>query len=150
MFRSDGLPRNVVDQKTREALATLETVLRDLNGAWLLAPHSRAASEFAITAWPGSRDPATQSTSIRIDRVFHAGPEPGTAGDDFLWIVDYKTATHGTKGLEEFLNDQRTTYGPQLETYARILAAARSMTLEQVRVALYFPALPRLLRWEPT
>ncbi len=89
-------------------------------------------------------------TAIRIDRVFHAGPEPGTTGDEFLWIVDYKTANHGAKGLEEFLSEQKAAYGPQLETYASILAPARAMSLDQVRLALYFPTLPRLLWWKPS
>jgi ATP-dependent exoDNAse (exonuclease V) beta subunit len=150
MFRADGLPRVVVDQRTREARATLETILRDPNGVWLLAPHARAASELAIIAWPKSRDASSHPASIRIDRVFHAGPEPHIAGEDFLWIVDYKTATHGTRDLEDFLSNQQATYGPQLEAYARILAPARSMSLEQVRLALYFPAIPRLVWWRAT
>ena len=148
MFRSDGLPRQVVEQSTREALATLNTVLRDPDGLWLLASHSRGDSERAITAWPDARDanPAT----IRIDRLFHAGSEPHTTGEDYLWIVDYKTSNHGAKYLDEFLNTQRIAYGPQLEAYARILAPLRSVPLEQVRLALYFPKLPRLVWWKTT
>jgi hypothetical protein len=150
MFRSDGLPRPIVDQLTREARTTLEAVLRDPNGVWLLAPHARAASELAVTAWPESRDAGVRPASIRVDRVFHAGPEPHIAGEDFLWIVDYKTATHSPRCLDEFLNKQQATYGPQLEAYAHILAPARAMPLEQVRLALYFPTIPRLVWWKAT
>jgi ATP-dependent helicase/nuclease subunit A len=147
MLRSDGLPRTVVEQLTRETFATLQSVLRDPDGLWLLAPHACGASELAITAWPDTRD--ANPASIRMDRTFHAGAEPHTAGEDFLWIVDYKTANHGALGLDDFLNTQRTTYGPQLEAYARILAPIRSLPLEQVRLALYFPTLPRLVWWKP-
>jgi ATP-dependent helicase/nuclease subunit A len=149
LLKADGLPRTIVDQLTGEARATLETALRDPNGAWLLAPHPRAASELAVTAWPESSATAARPASVRIDRVFQAGPEPHIAGEDFLWIVDYKTASHGSKGLNKFLDDQKTAYGPQLEAYARILAPARSIALDQVRLALYFPTLPRLVWWKP-
>jgi ATP-dependent exoDNAse (exonuclease V) beta subunit len=141
MLRSDGLPRTTVQHYTRETIAALSNVLRDSDGLWLLAPNSRSHSEFALTAWQDSR------ASIRIDRVFQAGPEPHTPGEDFLWIVDYKTTAHGPTGLDDFLATQRTTYGPQLETYARILAAARSIPLTKVRLALYFPTIPRLTWW---
>lgn len=148
MFRSDGLPRTVVQKLTQQTLAALNTVLRDPDGLWLLSASAKAASEHAVVAWQDAHD--TTPASIRIDRIFHAGPEPHTPGEDVLWIVDYKTANHGTKGLEEFLNSQRATYGPQLANYARILAPIRSVPLEQVRLALYFPALPRLVWWKST
>ena len=151
MLRADGLPRATVERYTRETGAALNNVLRDRDGLWLLAPQSRSASEFAITAWPQPQNVASQTTlrpaSIRIDRVFHAGPEPHAPGEDFLWIVDYKTTAHGPTGLDDFLTAQRTTYGPQLETYARILAPARSKSPGEVRLALYFPTIPRLIWW---
>ncbi|MDP9051442.1 MAG: UvrD-helicase domain-containing protein [Acidobacteriota bacterium] len=145
MFRADGLPRPLVEQLTREAQTTLHTVLSDRDGLWLMQPHLRGDSELAITAWPDLH--VTTPASIRIDRLFHAGAEPHIHGEDFLWIVDYKTSNQGTKGLDDFLNTQRATYGPQLEAYARILAPLRSVALAQVRLALYFPTLPRLLWW---
>jgi hypothetical protein len=148
MLRSDGLPRTTVDKLTRDALATLERVLRDPDGLWLLAAHSRGDSELAITAWTDSA--ATGPTSIRMDRVFHAGPVPQAPGEDFLWIVDYKTSAHSSKDVEAFLTQQRTTYGSQLETYAGILAPIRSVPIDQVRLALYFPTLPRLIWWKAT
>jgi ATP-dependent helicase/nuclease subunit A len=151
VLRADGLPRATVDQLAREARTALENTLRDFNGLWLLAPQSQSASEFAITSWRDAPDVDGQSlmrpTSIRIDRVFHAGSEPHAPGNDFLWIVDYKTTTHSPAGLDAFLNEQRATYGPQLDIYARIIAPARSISLGKVRLALYFPTLPRLVWW---
>jgi ATP-dependent exoDNAse (exonuclease V) beta subunit len=150
MLRSGGIPPATVDRLTREARAALENVLRNPDGLWLLAPHAKAASEFALTAWTDDHDPAqpaARAASIRVDRVFHAGPEPHAPGDDFLWIVDFKTTDHGPAALNSFLAGQRATYGPQLETYARILARARSKSTGQVRLALYFPAIPRLVWW---
>ena len=151
ILRAGGLSRATVDHLARETRAALENVLRDPNGLWLLTSHPGGDAELAVTALTGSRElaghTAPRAESIRIDRIFHAGPEPHAPGEDFLWIVDYKTTTHGPTGLDDFLAVQRATYGPQLQTYARILAPARSMPPNQVRLALYFPALPRLIWW---
>jgi ATP-dependent exoDNAse (exonuclease V) beta subunit len=147
VLRADGLPPSTVTIRTRETLAALENTLRDPDGLWLLAPHAGAASEFALTSWPDA-----QAASIRIDRVFHAGAEPRSAladaGEPYLWIVDYKTASHGASGLDEFLAQQRAAYEAQLETYARVLAPARGVPLTRVRLALYYPAIPRIVWWK--
>jgi len=146
LLRSDGLPRTTVDRYAREARTALENTLRDPEGLWLLAPHPGAASEFSLTSWAGPHD--VPPASVRTDRIFHARSEPRTTGDDFLWIIDFKTSTHGASGLEDFLTKQRAAYAPQLEAYARILAPARSLPLDNVRLALYFPMLPRLVWWK--
>ena len=146
LLRADGLPRTTVDRLAREARTALENALRALDGRWLLEPHPGAASEFSLTSWTGQN--SAPPASVRTDRIFHAGSEPRTPGDDFLWIIDFKTSTHSGSGLEEFLAKQREAYAPQLEAYARILAPARSMSLDNVRLALYFPTLPRLLWWK--
>ena len=156
LLRADGLAHATVNRLAREARTALEDTLRDPDGLWLLAPHAAAASEFALTAWPESHNadgqPAIRPTSIRIDRIFCAGSEPHTPGEDFLWIVDYKTsAPHSSASLEDFLVHQRAAYAPQLETYARILTQLPHPpdrpAPKEVRLALYYPTLPRLLWW---
>ena len=146
ILRADGLPPTTVDRYTRETRTALENILRDPDGLWLLTPHPGAASELALTAHETTGDTLA---SIRIDRIFHAGPEPHAPGDDILWIVDYKTADHGSSGLDAFLTQQRATYAPQLETYARVLAPTHAKSLNQVRLALYYPTIPRLVWWKP-
>jgi hypothetical protein len=153
LLRADGLPQSTVTRLAREAFAALTATLRDPDGLWLLAPHASAANEFALTAWP---DPATKEetrttsirpVSIRVDRLFHAGPTPHAASEDTLWIVDYKTtAPHSSASLDDFLSTQRATYAPQLETYARVLTQSQP-ALKEVRLALYYPALPHLHWW---
>ena len=149
LLRADGLPPATVDRLTRETRAALEKLLRDRDGLWLLAPHPAAASEHALTAWLEERRASIRPASIRIDRFFHAGPEPHAPGEDCLWIVDYKTASHGPSGLDGFLAAQRGLYAPQLETYARILLSAPAAVQppRRVRLALYYPAIPRLIWW---
>jgi ATP-dependent exoDNAse (exonuclease V) beta subunit len=159
LLRADGLPHATVNHYARETLTALENTLRDPDGLWLLAPNSCAASELALTAWPAPHSTAEQSApaavrpvSIRIDRIFRAGLAPHAPGEDFLWIVDYKTtAPHSSTSLEDFLIHQRAAYAPQLETYARVLTQlphpADRPAPKEVRLALYYPALPHLLWW---
>jgi ATP-dependent exoDNAse (exonuclease V) beta subunit len=156
LLRAEGLPTATVADLTRDARTLLANLLRDPEGLWLLAPHPAAASELALTA-------ATPDglASIRIDRTFHAGPTPQSPPDPdhpHLWIVDFKTASHSQSGLEAFLARERATYAPQLATYAQILShpgrpdlgLLPNFTRDRVRLALYYPAIPRLLWWPLT
>jgi ATP-dependent exoDNAse (exonuclease V) beta subunit len=147
LLRADGLPRLLVERLTRDALGMVEHVLSDRDGLWILSPHPRAASEFSLTT---ASAPGGGISTVRADRVFNAGSTPHAPGDDFLWIIDYKTSAHGGTGLDTFLQRQREAYADQLETYARTLAPALGKDTRQVRVGLYFPAIPRLLWWDPT
>ena len=158
LLRADGLPDATVSRLVRETRAALENMLRDPEGQWLLAAHSGAAAEFSLTA---NESPTPQSAaqpaavslrpvSLRLDRIFRAGPAPHTPGSDHLWIVDYKSAAHSAADIDEFFAAQRAAYSQQLEAYAHILAPAQSIAPENVRLALYFPALTtgsRLLWW---
>jgi ATP-dependent helicase/nuclease subunit A len=145
ILRSEGLPPAEVDRLTQRVLGALHAALHDPEGAWLLGARTDAANEFALTAWPTE----AERSSIRLDRRFHAGPEPLASGDGFLWIVDFKTAGHSLQGREEFLRTEREKYAPQLEAYARVLLEATGRAAPQLRLALYYPLLPKLLWWAP-
>jgi ATP-dependent helicase/nuclease subunit A len=152
LLRSDGLPRPTVERLTRDARSTLDKVLRDPAGLWLLSPRARADNEFAITSSPNDNvravNAAVRPSTIRVDRIFAAGAQPNVPGEDFLWIVDYKTTAQSGSDLNDFLSAQRKAYGHQVETYARILGPARKMSPQQVRLALYFPTIPHLMWWQ--
>ena len=155
LLRSDGLPRAVVNRLTREIHTALDNTLRDRDGLWLLAPHACADSEYALTALPTALDlnasASTRPVSIRIDRIFRAGLEPYSSGEDVLWIVDYKTSDYGASNLDFFRTAQVATYAAQLETYARVLAQLPYPpdwpAPKEVRLALYYPTLPHLIWW---
>ena len=83
-----------------------------------------------------------------MDRVFFAGAKPLDAGNDFLWIIDYKTATHGREGLDEFLAEERAKYEAQMSAYARIMSDR--VEAGRLRVGLYYPMLARLVWWVPS
>ncbi len=157
MLRSEGLAPAAVERLTERVLFALENTLQDQYGVWALSPHQAAETEFALTAWQGRR------STIRVDRIFRAGPEPIKPGTDCLWIVDYKTASHDGKNLDAFLQGERAKYAPQLHTYAEILSGGSESKPEgsqghlrefassaaSMRLALYYPMLQRLIWWNP-
>ena len=116
VLRADGLPPAQVTRQASLVLEALENSLDDPNGRWILTNHPEAASEVAMTT------SAARQANIRLDRTFRAGPTPGTTGTTHLWIVDYKTTSHPTGNVKDFLAAERIRYQPQLEGYARTLA----------------------------
>jgi ATP-dependent helicase/nuclease subunit A len=139
VLRGDGLAAVRVKQLASRVRAALENALRNPEGLWILESHEDAASEFALTSWAETR------SSVRLDRTFRAGPTPLAAGNDYVWIVDYKTATHGSEGIDAFLATERAKYSAQLEAYARTITTAAG----KVRLALYYPFLSKLIWWTP-
>jgi ATP-dependent exoDNAse (exonuclease V) beta subunit len=140
MLRGEGLSPLAVDRLSTRVKLALNNMLNDAEGRWLLATHEGSTTEFALTSWNEKR------SSVRLDRVFSAGKKPLDAGSDYLWIVDYKTATHGAQGMDEFLAEERAKYAAQMDTYARVLRDRAEAG--KLRVGLYYPMLPRLIWWE--
>ncbi|SFS15625.1 ATP-dependent exoDNAse (exonuclease V) beta subunit (contains helicase and exonuclease domains) [Granulicella pectinivorans] len=142
LLRADGLAPAVVERLAQRVIDALATTLADADGRWLLgadAPLTEAQTEVALTGWQ------EKWSSIRIDRMFRAGATPHEEGADCLWIVDYKTTTHGSDGIDAFLAEERQKYKPQLEAYGRILGRS----VGAIRLGLYYPALGRLDWWTP-
>jgi ATP-dependent helicase/nuclease subunit A len=141
VLRGEGLPPVVVDQVTARVKTGLGNMLKDPQGLWVMGPHEKATSEFALTSWVERR------SSVRLDRTFFAGAQPLDAGSEYLWIVDYKTATHGREGAEQFLAEERAKYEGQMEAYARMMRDR--VEAGRLRVGLYYPMLARLVWWTP-
>ena len=134
VLRGSALSPTEITRFSANILNGLNKTLKDPEGQWILAHHPEAASESALTS-----DEAT----LRLDRTFLAGPTPLSAGTTHLWIIDYKTSTHGSANLDAFLISEKAKYAPQLETYAHSLDG-----LHPIRLALYYPMLPNLIWWE--
>jgi ATP-dependent exoDNAse (exonuclease V) beta subunit len=135
VLRAAGLAPSEIPSQSSAVLRALANTLDSPEGRWILAPHPGSGAEASI---------ASEQATIRLDRTFLAGPTPLSTGDTHLWIVDYKTATHGPQNLATFLAAEREKYAPQLEAYARSLTAAFP-----IRLALFYPMLPHLIWWEP-
>ncbi len=142
VLRGDGLPPVLVKREAQRVLGALQSALGDPEGRWLLGAREGASSEYGFTTWEERR------SSFRLDRVFVAGTEPLAAGNDYLWIVDYKTGTHG-RGVsaDAFMAAERKKYGAQMASYARAMAEVAGV--KELRVGLYYPLLPKLLWWVP-
>jgi ATP-dependent helicase/nuclease subunit A len=136
-LRASGLAPTQLDRLATRVLAALRNTLTDPAGQWVLAPHPEAATESSLTF--------AEETTLRMDRTFLAGPEPLSAGEDHLWIVDYKTAHLAGRNLPDFLAEERAKYAPQMRTYADALAFGP----HPIRLALYYPLLPAIVPYEP-
>lgn len=139
VLRGDGLAAPRAKQLASRVRTALENTLRDTQGLWILTAHKEASSEFALTSWAETR------SNVRLDRIFCAGATPLAEGDDHLWIVDYKTTTHGGDAIEAFLAAERAKYSAQMQTYAQTINSAG----RKIRLALYYPLLSQLIWWEP-
>jgi ATP-dependent helicase/nuclease subunit A len=111
-------------------------------GSWILSPHSSAASE---AAWTGVV--AGGLRSVRVDRIFQAGPAPCAEGEDCWWIVDYKTAHADSFDPAQALPELRRLFAPQVETYGELLRKLYG-TETRVIAGLYYPRMLLLDWWE--
>lgn len=112
---------------------TLNNVLQDPRGRWILQKHQDAQSEFALTAVIND-----EIMNLVIDRTFI--DVSGTR-----WIIDYKTSILHEDDLESFLNKEQEKYKVKMLQYAQ---AMRLIEDQSIRLGLYFPALPAWKEWE--
>jgi ATP-dependent helicase/nuclease subunit A len=146
MLRANGLPRTEAEQQSAEVVRALTAVLKDATGCWILGARAGAKTEISWSAWAASEGAGEVVRSLRGDRIFRAGATPGTTEETHLWIVDYKTASHGASGMDAFLEGEKTKYRQQLETYAAVMRNVQGEDLP-IRLALYYPLLSRLVWW---
>jgi ATP-dependent exoDNAse (exonuclease V) beta subunit len=138
LVEREGMYGEAARRATHRALRAVALCLDDADGRWLLGPHPVARNEWALTSLE-ENGPAQHI----IDRYFETE-------DGARWVVDYKTDSppEGCSGaaLESFITARLEHHRPQLERYARLLAA---LDARPVRLALYFAGLPRLVILPP-
>ena len=106
---------------------SLEAMLADKQGKWILQPHTDHQSEYALSYY--SKYAGKVATSV-IDRTFVA--------DGTRWVIDYKfSSPEASESLEEFAKRQTAKYQGQLNHYAYLF---RRYDSKPVRCALYFPS----------
>ncbi|WP_433964037.1 PD-(D/E)XK nuclease family protein [Tunturiibacter gelidiferens] len=141
VLRGDGLQPDVVQRLVPRVKTALTNMLQDDEGRWVLSQHNQASNELSLSSWSGTRN------SVRLDRVFQGGAKPMETGAGYLWIIDYKTTTHGREGIDEFLAEERMKYADQMKVYARMMS--NLVQSGELRVGLYYPMMPKLVWWEP-
>lgn len=147
ILRNAGLPRAEAERQSANAVDAVKSALEDEIGRWILSPKLSAQTETSWSAWVRSQEVEETLQTWRGDRIFRAGAEPGSWGATHTWIVDYKTAQRNNVDLENFLSAERERYQQQLATYGQLVRKIQGET-EQLRLALYYPLLKKLLWWE--
>jgi hypothetical protein len=125
-----------------QALESALSASKDPIGQWLLSPHTDAASE---TSWAAVI--AGNLNTVRVDRLFRAGPTPGSEGENCWWIIDYKTAHTDNIDPAAALPELRKIFAPQLETYAAVLRNLHGIDAS-IRAGLYYPRMIALDWWQ--
>jgi ATP-dependent helicase/nuclease subunit A len=151
LLRQHGLAPADAASAHSAILQGLHNALGHDVGRWLLTAHDSALGKsWSEQSWTSTKEGRTLRQ--RPDRVFFAGASPGTPGNDYLWIVDYKTsALTDNADRDTFLASSREQYRSQLEAYSELFrklpeldeAAAR----REHRLAIYHPMLPWLDWW---
>jgi ATP-dependent exoDNAse (exonuclease V) beta subunit len=127
-------------------LHILMEVSRDPVAQWMLAAHPKVDDILLDFEVPLTALVQGAVRSVRMDRLFLAGPGPLAEGDDQPWIVDFKTATHGEGNRGQFLEEQRTEYTGQMQLYAQVLRAVCPQRKE-IYLGLYYPLLQQFIWW---
>jgi len=116
VIRGSGIGGAAAERISSEAHEIAIRASQEPTGQWILSPHADAAAE---SGWAGVISGSLRQ--VRIDRIFRAGLAPLDAGDDALWIIDYKTAHADSADPVATVADLRETFRSQLEMYATIL-----------------------------
>ena len=140
--RAIGANKSEAESLATRALEYGLQASKDSHGQWILNPHTDAASE---AAWAGVVDGKLRS--VRVDRLFRAGTEPLSTGDDTWWLVDYKTAHADQLGPLDALLDLRKLFAPQLEAYSAVLRNLHGPDA-RIRAGLYYPRMLLFDWWE--
>jgi len=131
--RQGTLPEQL-DVACDRVTAALTRCLADDQGRWLLsAQHSTADSECGISRFTSDGE----LRDLRLDRTF-------VGGDGQRWIIDFKISQPAPGQAEDdFVAEQALLYRAQLAGYKDAITKLHPEN-QAVRVALYFPLLPRL------
>ena len=140
--RAFGLDQPSAVQIADQALQIALDASHDPVGSWILSPHTAAASE---TGWAGVVHGGLRS--VRVDRVFKAGPTPGSEDEDYWWIIDYKTAHPENIEPARALPELRQLFAPQVEAYGQLLRNLHGPETP-IFAGLYYPRMLLLDWWE--
>ncbi|MFK7893481.1 MAG: UvrD-helicase domain-containing protein [Granulosicoccus sp.] len=134
-----GVPSDKLETGLATVLRALSNTLTDSRGRWILAKHSDARSEWALSVIDDQLDLSTSQTvqNVILDRTF-------VDEQDTRWIIDFKTGDHSGGQIDNFLDNEQKRYADQLERYARVM---RKIDHRPIRLALYFPMLKGWREW---
>jgi ATP-dependent exoDNAse (exonuclease V) beta subunit len=157
LLRQHGLASTEAASARSAILQGIHNALGHEEGRWLLrafaqGQQSRSEKSWSEKSWTSASE--GRMLRQRPDRVFFGGESPGVPGNDYLWIVDYKTAAlTDSTDRDSFLTSSREQYRSQLEAYSELfrkLSGLDKAAAHRVhRLAIYHPMLPWLDWWRP-
>jgi len=139
-IRAAGVNQAHATEMAEEALELALGASLSAEGDWILSPHAEAENE---VRWAGVV--AGGLRTVRVDRVFRAGLEPLSEGQEAWWIIDYKSANAGN--LEEAVVELRRLFAPQIEAYGKMLRNLHGPDAI-LRAGLFYPRMLLLDWWE--
>ena len=144
-LRSAGIAAAEADRLTDQAVQIALRSAEDPIGRWILDPHLNAANEIRWVGRSGST-----MRQVQADRVFCAGPEPGSYKIDppIWWIIDYKSSLTAPCLADRPLSELRALFAPQLEEYSRIFKDLHA-EVTRVFMGIYYPQLGVFDWWKP-
>lgn len=133
----------------------LRNTLDHAEGRWLLAADAVNGDRLGSPSWTEISWTGVAEGRVfrkRPDRVFFGGSSPMASGTEYLWIIDYKTASPPEGGSrEQFLTTSREQYRAQLESYSALFRQLSALDPDAEtrshRLAIYHPMLPWLDWW---
>lgn len=120
LLLQQGITQHRLTESIDAMMTAIDNMLNDPQGQWILKKHREAHCEFPITTVIDGR-----IQQLVIDRTF-------VDENNIRWIIDYKTST---------LTDSEP-YLPQMQRYQ---AALQHLDQREIRMALYFPLVPRFV-----
>jgi ATP-dependent exoDNAse (exonuclease V) beta subunit len=143
-IRAAGFDRRKSSSMAADALQLALSASHSPEGSWILSPHADAASE---VRWAGIVSGSLRT--VRVDRIFRAGLDPMSEGNQAWWIVDYKTAYETEPGDDPaaVLPTLRRLFAPQIEAYAQILRNLHGSDAT-LRAGLFYPSMLLFDWWE--
>jgi ATP-dependent helicase/nuclease subunit A len=152
LLRQHGLASADAAAARSAVLQGLHNALGHEVGRWLLAAHDSSADESSWNekSWTSAKE--GRMLRQRPDRIFFGGESPGAPGNNYLWIVDYKTAALAdSTDRDTFLTSSREQYRSQLEAYSELFRKLPELDEaaadREHRLAIYHPMLPWLDWW---
>jgi ATP-dependent exoDNAse (exonuclease V) beta subunit len=152
LLRQHGLAQADAASARSAVLQGIRNALGHDVGRWLLMLGERSQNQqsWSETSWTSSRE--GRMLRQRPDRVFFGGASPGAPGNDYLWIVDYKTAAlTDNADRDTFLASSREQYRSQLEAYSELFRKLPELdeaaAHREHRLAIYHAMLPWLDWW---
>ncbi len=125
LLLSLGCMQPAISSASGSALKSINNLLTDPRGQWIIQPHMHAKNEYPITTVIDG-----QIQSLVIDRTF-------IDENNIRWIIDYKTGEFSDK----------ESYQEQLSRYKE---AIQSIDSRPIRLGLYFPLIPLWMEYQPT